>query len=255
MNRRRLLAAMTVLVTLHPGGGPAAAPPPSPSGCEVVIPCADPRGCPDLLPGPRSIARMLINESYFDPTDCEVQDGWIAAGYHRLLYFDTEFVNAGPGDMIVGGPALHPGAFEFSECHGHHHLRGYADSRLWTPEGFARWQDLKRRNPDVCTPDLLEAHAAVAAEMVAGHKVGFCVVDIERVCGGRPTYRFGDCDVDQGISAGWADIYTAGIPGQWIAIDGLAPGRYVYEVEINPLRITAERDYLNNTLTTVVTIP
>lgn len=171
------------------------------------------------------------------------------------MRFDTILPNLGPGDLKVGDPAAHPGLFERGECHGHLHLRGYADYRLWTPSGYARWRDLRAANPDVCTDDLLGSHASLQNEMVAGHKQGFCVIDIEDVCRTGVPWHYGDCDLNQGISTGWSDIYDAGLEGQWIDITGLPSGNYVFEVEVNPLRLVVETNYINNAAAKVVTVP
>jgi len=52
-----------------------------------------------------------------------------------------------------------------------------------------------------------------------------------------------------GISIGWADVYSTGLPGQWIDVTGLPDGEYWLEVIANPYgpeRIQ-ESDYTNNT--------
>ena len=74
-------------------------------------------------------------------------------------------------------------------------------------------------------------------------KVSFCVVDILNTHPGPgaaddPYYNFADCQTDSGIhgiSVGWADLYTAGTPGQEFDISGLKkPGRFCLVARTDP---------------------
>ena len=53
----------------------------------------------------------------------------------------------------------------------------------------------------------------------------------------------------QGISRGWADVYTSDLPCQWIDVTDLPPGRYTLRLVVNPLRTLPESDYDNNLFT------
>ncbi len=161
----------------------------------------------------------------FDPQSCEVQEGMIDAGTHTLLRFSTETRNIGGDDLVMPSPVNNPN-FEFQQCHGHYHFKGFARYRL------------------------LDGTGNVAA---LGKKVSFCLLDLERW---DPTSaregRF-DCQ-DQGIQSGWADVYDSGLPGQWIDITGVLPGTYTLEVTMNPDHILEEVDYTNNSATIQFTI-
>ena len=61
------------------------------------------------------------------------------------------------------------------------------------------------------------------------------------------------CEV-QGIQAGWSDIYSSGLPGQWVNITGVPPGSYVLEITLNPDGILPEADLTNNTTRVPVVI-
>jgi lysyl oxidase-like protein 2/3/4 len=65
--------------------------------------------------------------------------------------------------------------------------------------------------------------------------------------GAAPTHGY-SC-ANQGISRGWADSYTRGLPCQWIDITDLSPGAYSLRVVVNPLNKIAESDTTNNELT------
>ena len=249
MRRAVLLLAMAL------AGGSGSDAVPAPSECGPQLGCADPRGCPNLRIDPRSLDSVFIQIRSFSPTDCAVVEGDVIAGTRRLFSFDSILPNLGPGDLAVGRPMDHLGLFEYQACHDHYHLRGYAAYRLWTPTGYSTWTQLRAANPDICSSDLLAAHLPVAREMIAGRKEGFCLVDVEEVCpAGRP-HRYSDCDLNQGISAGWSDIYTAFTEGQWVDITNTAPGTYIFEIEVNPLRMVTETNYMDNIAAKVVTIP
>lgn len=249
MKRTVLLMAMILAAwTRSPGA-------PTPSGCGALLGCSDPRGCPNLRVDPRSLTSTYIQVATFLPNDCAVIEGDVVAGQRRLISFDSILPNVGPGDLAIGRPIDHLGLYEYQSCHGHYHLRGYAGYRLWTPDGYTQWIQLRAANPDICSSDLLAEHPPVAREMISGRKEGFCAVDVREVCpAGRP-YHYVDCDLNQGISVGWSDIYTRFTEGQWIDITDLAPGTYVLEIEVNPLRMVTETNYMDNVTAKVIQIP
>lgn len=89
-------------------------------------------------------------------------------------------------------------------------------------------------------------------------KVSFCLRDNVVVPGdpsGQPQ-RYGQCDSRlsvQGISPGWADVYTADLADQTLDLpDGLAAGAYCLHTEADPLRLLDEVDATNNA--TVITV-
>ena len=161
----------------------------------------------------------------FTAEDCEVQENMIAAGTHRLLRFSTESRNIGGNDVVMGKPEGNPN-FEFQECHGHYHFKGFAAYALKDRMG------------------------SVVAQ---GRKVSFCLEDVQRWDpNASRDYKF-TCE-DQGIQDGWSDIYDGGLPGQWIDITGIAAGDYDLEITINPDHVIDEADYSNNTAVVPVTI-
>ncbi len=161
----------------------------------------------------------------FTANDCEVDEGMISAGTHRLLRFSTESRNLGGSNLVIGAPEGRD-HFQFFECHGHYHFLGFASYLLRYKNG---------------TP------------ASAGRKVSFCLEDVERWdTEARVRSKF-SCDF-QGIQAGWSDIYDSGLPGQWIDVTGLPVGDYDLEVTINPDHFLEEADYSNNTSIIPVTL-
>jgi hypothetical protein len=170
-------------------------------------------------------ASMTIGHRDFPPGDCAIFEGCVdAPGTRRLLSFDTQTPNIGPVDMVLGDPTGQPG-FEFSSCHQHYHFEGYA------------------------TYELLDTQGNIAAR---GHKQAFCLLDLAPSPGTSTPPRY-SCGF-QGISAGWTDIYGAGIDCQWVDITEVAAGDYVLRININPDRVLPEADYSNNSIEVPVTI-
>lgn len=91
-------------------------------------------------------------------------------------------------------------------------------------------------------------------ELIAGRKEAFCWLDTQRISGGR-AMQFFDCNVKQGLTAGWSDIYIRGTDCQWIEIDALPPGNYQLSITVNAAQVISEEDYTNNSATVKVHIP
>jgi hypothetical protein len=149
MNR----TAWTALAVFLPAPGAALAQRTSVSG---DFPIYDNGGKPDFTVDPkRFVSQMEIVDRLFEAGDCELDEGTVGGtGYRRLLRFDTVIINAGDGDQLVGDPTDPTGPyyanFEFAECHGHYHNKGFSDYKLLNLDG------------SVATP---------------GHKQAFCLED------------------------------------------------------------------------------
>ncbi len=162
---------------------------------------------PDLtIDGERLRRSIEIRSRYFGPGDCAVVEACATAGNRKILRFDVIVPNFGTADLRVGSPAdpANRELFQFSPCHGHYHYEGFAEYRL-----------------------LNTSNGRVAA----GHKQAFCLMDSRQYWSGSPSRNY-DCDY-QGISVGWADVYSRTIDCQWVDITGVPAGNYILEVEIN----------------------
>ena len=178
-------------------------------GTNYVIPL------PDLIiVGPNTNPRLVTQT--FAPDACEVNE-CATPGTRRLLRFDTYTRNQGTADLILGDPAGNP-LFRIDPCHGHYHFEAFADYRLF---------------------DLNGNLAAI------GNKVGFCLEDLERFDPSAPATAAYDCTF-QGIQRGWADIYDASLPCQYIDVTGVPEGDYVLELEIDPDNHLEESNETNN---------
>lgn len=255
--RKVLLAAVVT------GAATLTAAPVRAQTCTPQNTCTDPRGCPDFRVDPGALHYFLksnfgIETRTYAPTDCSVVEGEVPVGTNVFLIFSTAITNFGPGAITLGNPADHPEWFDLATCHGHPHIKEYADYRLWTAAGYGQWNALRAANPGACAQDLLDANPAIAAEMMKGGKRGFCLYDVlphndlgtaSRTCTAPldpPTYP--DCDFS-GLGVCWMDIYEpifGFIDGQSLPITNLADGDYVLENEANARRFFTETDYSNN---------
>jgi hypothetical protein len=187
-----------------------------------------PMGIPDLqFVAAEMTQSVLITRNDFLPDACEVVESCVGApGGRTLLRFDTVSANRGTADLVVGVPPP-PGesndVFEWSPCHMHHHVRNYASY------------------------ELLDATGTV---VLTARKQSFCLEDDENIQPGVPPTGY-SC-TDQGITRGWADVYSRYLPCQWIDITDVAAGTYTLRVVANPLRTLRESNYDNNTFTVLV---
>jgi hypothetical protein len=178
---------------------------------------------PSLLP--------RLEESSFSTTSCEVREGLIQAGRRRLLRFATETRNIGSADLVMGIPAGNP-EFVFHACHNHYHFDAFVEYRLVRQEG---------------------GHRHIVA---SGGKPSFALEDTDRwdTVNGLETPRFSSRG-ESGLQRGWADVYSHVVPGQWIDVTDVPPGRYTLEIELDPNNKIPELSESNNTAIAPVEIP
>ena len=203
-------------------------PPPTPDS-----PGNGPPGCdaPDLIVDSKWIDPIFTQIMVTNNT-CELYEGCVGGvGGRMLMLFTAAFPNIGSADLVMGIPANHPELFNYSGCHDHYHF-----------DEFARYE-------------LFDGDTVAAT----GHKQAFCMLDSVSWAWGNEFPKF-DC-ANQGISRGFSDFYDAGLPCQWIDISGVPAGDYILRIVLNQPRpdtalpVLNERDYSNNMLEAVITIP
>ena len=174
----------------------------------------------------------FITTTTFAPNNCQVLEGCATAGTRRLLRFSMETRNIGNADLVIGNPATNS-LFYFASCHNHYHF-----------ESFAQYTLLDTNY----NPVMLDTN------VVVGRKVGFAIIDVVRWLPSAPSSLkyFGN---NNGIQAGWADIYTQDLDCQFIDITGVPAGEYYLQLTVNPNGLLAEADLQNNTAYVPVTIP
>jgi hypothetical protein len=168
------------------------------------------------------LARTLyVERRTFAADACEVTERCVAAaGERRLLRFSTSIVNMGTAAASVPNSDERPELYEFDACHRHEHLTGFAGYALRDGQG---------------------------QDVVVGRKQGFYLVDYHRQCPDAAPYF--EWSMQMGISPGWADIYVADIPCQWIDVTGVPDGTYTLRVGVDEQNIIDELDGVSNEAT------
>jgi hypothetical protein len=98
-----------------------------------------------------------------------------------------------------------------------------------------------------------------------GPKLNYCLRDLRRVRSGPVVPRrrvFGGCnqsvrktEVTLGTSVGWADVYPASYPRNWVEVTGLPPGCYVVVHRVDPGGHVMELNEANNVSALPVRLP
>lgn len=170
------------------------------------------------------VRSFSIHNETFSSSDHDVQDGCVTPGSHKVLRFDFLSYNAGDADLVVGSPAARPDLFVWSSAHGHYHLKDFNQFLLFDAAGGLA---------------------------TIGYKQAFCAIDIERISStASNSGRFHDCNTNQGISAGWADVYNKSLPCQYIVIDGIPNGDYTLQSTTNTQHKVGEDCYGDNAIWT-----
>ena len=162
----------------------------------------------------------------FTSGDGDVLDGCVTPGTYRLLRFDFLSYNPGNADLYFGPPPpppppVPPAPWEWSQAHGHYHIKDFNEYSL------------------LSTSD---------QQVAPGFKQAFCLMDVERTNPSAPrTSGFYTCS-NQGVSAGWSDVYDSTLPCQYIRIDGIPDGDYRLLATTNVSRVATEDRYLNNSV-------
>ena len=180
-------------------------------------------GVPDIIAWGPAIAPYFTT-TFFASGDCAIQHGCTGQGTRRLLRFNTQARNIGKTDLYMGAPGNNP-LFIWDPCHGHWHFNDYASYRL------------------------LNGNAQIAA----GNKLGFCVEDVGPWDPNAPAFAKYNCN-NQGIQAGWYDLYNGDTTCNWIDVTGIPPGSYTLEIHLNPYGYIKEANTNNNITTVTVTI-
>jgi Lysyl oxidase/Bacterial Ig domain len=229
--------------------------------CAAVLAITTALLAPTAVPAQSSPERLpdLVADPPGSPSPPHVEQLGDGRDY-LLVRFDGAIHNAGRGPLEIRGSHPVNGSMtvtwqriyradsSFRDDYSRHPPLRYEDTdghRHWHLMGAARYS--LRSEGD-------NAFVAAAA------KVGFCMLDSERVddfgptakvytrswtqyCGeGRPAAS----DVRQGISSGWRDLYPDHFPFQWVDVSDVAPGRYRVAAEVDPDGFVIEGNEANN---------
>lgn len=190
---------------------------------ELTEPSVD--GAPDLAVDVEATRdSWSVEEREFGADSCAVREGCLGGtGRRRLMTFDAALVNRGSAPLVIGDPARWEDA-HFDACHAHYHL-----GRSMAYE-------------------LLDA---TGTSVASGRKQGFCLMDTARVSG-RDAGSF-DCG-NQGLTAGWEDLYDRALDCQWIDVTDVAAGSYTLRITANPDSVFEDSNAFNNQASVSVTL-
>jgi hypothetical protein len=162
-----------------------------------------------------------------------------------LLRVSTATPNTGAGPLELRGSSTTPGvdqrifradgsfydrfagSFTFHPGHGHLH--------------FDNWIHLHLR--------AVEPGNDVGDIIASGDKTSFAIIDLVHydpdLPGSPNSIQYGGGLV-QGLSVGWADVYSANLPDQWIDITDVPSGQYWLEAVVDPENSILESNETNN---------
>jgi len=201
----------------------------------------------DLLPDLRT--RKL--------TDFRIEN---ASNGEKRLRFTTQIANAGPGafEVRMDRPSTTTAQMTviqriYNTAGGWRWVQVPGTHGFWGGDGHNHWHVYKLQRFEIRK---LYADGSEGTLAGSGAKVGFCFFDnttynlslanapqspYYKGCGTSTSLR-----VKTGISVGWADKYGAGLPYQWIKINGLADGIYRVRVRTDPQNWFVETSNTNN---------
>jgi len=225
---RRVLALSCALFALPVSGALAApvypdlvADPPGAAYAPVVY---------DDGGGPRLLMRFdgFVHNAGTGPLEIQGRDrsGVTMTTVRQRIYDGSGYVEwaNNPSPQVL---------FETDDDHDHWHLKNIARYSLWNLEG--------------------------TAEVAPAQKVGFCLIDSERIeTHGPRGVRYTEdgnrfCEqgndrvssVTMGVSAGWRDVYHRNLAFQWVDVSDVAPGSYRLRAEIDPEGVIRESNEVN----------
>ncbi len=181
----------------------------------------------DLVIDPNALD-PFIEEAMFDASHCAVEEGCTQPGTRTLLRFRTKLRNIGDTDVVLG-PPTDPNLFEFQACHGHSHFGDFIEAALLDQ----------------------------ASQVAARTKQGFCLLDTARFDPNSNPFPTYDCN-NQGLSAGWTDVYSPTLDCQWLDITEVPGGTYTLRLTVNPSQSTVLEDpngFGNNAVEIQVVLP
>ncbi|MFO0550608.1 MAG: lysyl oxidase family protein [Polyangiaceae bacterium] len=185
---------------------------------------------PDLVINAERLAdEVLFDEINVDASSCSYVESCVGGlGARKIMRFSVEAINQGQVTLNIPQPNTRPDLFEYSSCHGHFHYSGFAAYELLDQEGNV---------------------------VVTGRKQAFCMEDTAQYhlgpnIGCNKLYT---CE-EQGIQAGWSDLYGNGLDCQWLDITDVPAGDYQLRVTLNPGHQFEELTLDNNAATVPVTI-
>jgi Lysyl oxidase len=190
-------------------------------------------------------------------TDFRIEN---ASNGEKRLRFTTQIANAGPGAFEVRMQRSTTTTAQmtvtqriYNTAGGWRWVQAPGTHGFWGGDGHNHWHVYKLQRFEIRK---LNADGSEGPLAGSGAKVGFCFFDNTTYDLSLPNARrspyYTGCGttsslrVTAGISVGWADKYGAGLPKQWIKINGLPDGIYRVRVLTDPQNWFIETSNRNN---------
>lgn len=162
-----------------------------------------------------------------------------------LLRLSTATPNVGAGPLELRGSSNEPGVYQRIYLSGGGYHDRYAGTFTFhSGHGhlhFDNWMNFRLRS--------VLTNNGVGDIVVAGDKTSFAILDLSRynpnLPGSPPSAQYAGGLV-QGLSVGWADVYSANLQDQWIDVTEIPSGRYWLEAIVDPADSIKESDESNN---------
>lgn len=181
------------------------------------------------IPG-RTLLRLSNGTPNLGPGRLELRGSTVISGNQQIVNQRVYRDNNTTWDRQAGTFTYHP-------SHGHIH--------------FDRWCVYRLRE--------ITAGNGVGPVIAQGQKTSFCILDLTVYDSSLPGYipggYYNGCGATvQGLTPGWADIYSRNLTDQWIDITGVPNGTYWLESEVDPDNLVLEANETNNASRVQVTI-
>jgi hypothetical protein len=179
-------------------------------------------------------------------------------GQRLLMRMNGYVHNRGSGALEIRGSGPSGGLMTTVQQRVYDSSGGFSDlpssARLWfeTTDGHNHWHLMNAMRYSLWSADR-------SYEAAPSQKVGFCLLDSQRIEGNGPVrgvYPVPDdnfcgqgepnrSEVVMGVSAGWRDIYGSALPFQWVDVSDTSPGSYWLRADADPTSVVKESEEVN----------
>lgn len=162
-----------------------------------------------------------------------------------LLRVSTATPNTGAGPLELRGSSTTPGVYQrIVRADGSFYDRFAGNFTFHAGHGhlhFDNWIHLHLR--------AVQTNNGVGDIVASGDKTSFAIIDLVHydpdLPGSPGSIHYGGGLV-QGLSVGWADVYSANLPDQWIDVTDVPSGPYWLEATVDPENSILESNETNN---------
>jgi hypothetical protein len=162
-----------------------------------------------------------------------------------LMRVSTATPNIGHGPLELRGSSTTPGVYQRIYRADGSWFERYAGTFTFHPGHghlhFDNWINLHLRT--------VLANNGVGDIVASGDKTSFAIIDLrsyDPTLPGYPSSGRYSGGLVQGLSVGWADVYSAGLLDQWIDVTDVPSGRYWLEAIVDPANSILEENESNN---------